>query len=117
MKYLSAISVLITLASSTPLWGPNETPVDSMKLKDVLNVYVPCMKNCGVTSIGCTSQAGAVASSCTHDLATCMLRCQRLIYPSPLDRLTDCTLVSVDELSSGLAIDMIESNFKECVKK
>lgn len=117
MKYLTAISVLVTIASSTPTWGANETPVHSMKLNDVLNVYAPCMKNCGMTSQACTSQTGVVASSCTHDLATCMLRCQRSIYPSPLDQLTDCNLVSIDEMSSGLAIDMIESNFKGCVQK
>ncbi|KAJ5749572.1 hypothetical protein N7533_006600 [Penicillium manginii] len=117
MKYITAISILITLASSTPTWLPNDTPVNSMKLQDVLGVYVPCMKTCGMTSMGCESQTGAVASTCTHDMAVCMLNCQKMVYPHPIDVITECTRVSVDELSSGLDIDMVESHLKDCVKK
>lgn len=78
--------------------------------------YAPCMKTCGMTAHGCTMQPGTVAATCTHDFATCMLRCESMVMPEPVKCVSDCTMVAVDEMTSGMDMDMMMLHLKDCVK-
>lgn len=115
MKYIAAISILATLATAGPTWGSSETALGSMRLSQVEDVFIPCMKNCAMETRSCTSQPGPVASSCAHNLATCMLKCQKMIFPNPLAMLNECTMVAVDELASGMDMDMMKAHMKSCI--
>jgi len=113
MKYFYAISLLASLAAAIPR---EETCQMDMNTNHLIEIYAPCMKDCGSISRNCAHQAGIAANTCMHDMMTCMLKCQKQVYPSVLMPAADCTITAMDEMAENISMDMIQSHLSNCMK-
>ncbi|KAJ5591341.1 hypothetical protein N7450_005313 [Penicillium hetheringtonii] len=113
MKYFYPTSLLISLAAAIPR---EETCQMDMNTNHFIDIYAPCMKDCGSISRNCTHQAGIATNTCMHDMMTCMLKCQKHVYPSVLMPAADCTITAMDEMAENISMDMIQSHLSNCMK-